>query len=57
MKEVLNVMPIITLKKLGRSKSDLISTKMKMNNFIRKVMAVIEVLVANITIHSSQLVP
>ena len=30
---VLNVMPILTLKKLGKYKIDLISTNMKMTNF------------------------
>ena len=47
---VLNVMPIITLKKLGKSMSNLISTNMKMTNFTGDVMVIIEVLVANITV-------
>ena len=50
-----NVMPIITLKKLGRSKSNLIFTKMKMNNFIGEVMVAIEVLVTNIMVGSKTL--
>ena len=54
---MLNVMPIITLKKLGRNKSDLISTNMKINNFTREIMVAIEVLVANIMIHSIQSIP
>ena len=35
---ILNVMPIITLKKLGKNKLDLISTNMKMTNFTSDVM-------------------
>ena len=47
---VLNVMPITTLKKLGKSKLDLISTNIKMTNFTSKVTDAIELLVANVTV-------
>ena len=45
---MLNVMPIVTLKKLGKSKSDLISTNIKITNFIGDVMTAIGVLVIDI---------
>ena len=47
---MLNVMPIITLKKLGKNKLDLISTNMKMTNFIDDVIVNIEVFMANIIV-------
>ena len=49
-KVVLNVILIITLKKLGKSKSDLTSTNMKISNFLEKVIDVIRVLVVNIIV-------
>ena len=47
---MLNMMLIITLKKLDKNTFDLISTNMKMTTFIGDVMAVIGLLVANITV-------
>ena len=47
---VLNVMAIVNLKKLGKSKSDLISSNMKVTNFIVNVMVSIGVLVTDITV-------
>ena len=47
---VLNFMPIVTLKKLGKNKTDLITTNMGMTNFTSKVMVVIRVLVVDITV-------
>ena len=47
---MLNVMPIVTLKKLGKGKSNLISTNMKMTNFIGDMMIVIRVFMVNITV-------
>ena len=41
---------ILTLKKLGKKKPNLISTNMKMTNFIGDVMTAIRVLVANIIV-------
>ena len=52
---VLNVMHVITLKKLGKNKSNLISTNMKMTNFTSDVMATMGVLVTNITMGSKTL--
>ena len=46
---ILNVMLVITLKKLGKNKSNLISTNMKMKNFTGDVMATIRVLAVDIT--------
>ena len=51
----MNVVPIVTLKKLGKGKLDLISTNMKMSNFIGDVMTTIGILVANITVGSKTL--
>ena len=42
-------MPITTLKKLGKNKSDLISTNMKMTNFTGEVINAVRVLVVDIT--------
>ena len=53
----MNVMPITTLKKLGKSKSNLIFTNMKMTNFTNEVIDVVGVLVADIIVglrHSAQ---
>ena len=47
---VLNVMPIVTLKKLDKNKSNLISINMKMTNFIGDVITTIRVLVADILV-------
>ena len=47
---VLNVISILTLKKLGKNKSNLISTNMKMTNFIGDKMTVIGILVVDIII-------
>ena len=52
---ILYVIPIITLKKLCRSKSELISTSMKMINFIGEVKNTIGVLVADIIVGSKTL--
>ena len=41
-----------TLKKLGKTKINLITTNMKITNFIRKVMATIGVLVVDIMVGS-----
>ena len=49
------MMPITTLKKLDKSKSNLISTNMKMTNFISEVIDAIGVPVANITMGSNRL--
>ena len=46
------MMPIITLKKLGKSKVDLISINMKMTNFIKETTDAIRAIVANITVGS-----
>ena len=43
-------MSIVTLKKLGKGKLNLIFTNMKVTNFTSDVMATIKVFVANITI-------
>ena len=45
---ILNVMPIVTLKKLGNSKLDLISINMKITNFIDNMMISMRVLMSNI---------
>jgi len=47
---VLNIMPLVTLKKLGKSTKDLISTKIKMTNFTGVVIGAIGVLVAEIIV-------
>ena len=48
----MNVMLVITMKKLGKNKSDLISTNMKITNFTSDVITAIGVLVTNITMGS-----
>ena len=45
---MLNVMPIIILKTLGKNKSNLIFTNMKMTNFRGDVMVAIKVLMVDI---------
>ena len=52
---VLNVMLVITLKKLGKNKSNLISTNMKITNFTGDVLTAIGVLVTDITVRSKTL--
>ena len=48
-RDILNVMAFVNLMKLGNSKSDLISTNMKVTNFFVNVMVSIGVLVTDIT--------
>ena len=52
---ILNVMSVITLKKLGKNKSNLISTNIKMTNFIGDVTVAMEVLVTDIMVGSKTL--
>ena len=47
---ILNVIPIVTLKKLGKNRSNLISTNMKITNFTSDVMTTIRVLVSDIIV-------
>lgn len=47
---ILNIMPLTTLKKLGKRQGDLIPTNMKMANFTRGVIIALGVLVAEITV-------
>ena len=52
---ILNVMPLITLKKLGKGKLDLIFTNMKMINFTGNVTATIGILGVDIIIRPKTL--
>ena len=52
---MLNGMSIITLKKLGNTKSSLVSIDMKMSNFIGDVTTTIGVLVVDITVEPKTL--
>ena len=52
---ILNVMPIVTLKKLSKGKSNLISINMKKTNFTGDVIVAIGVLVADIIVRCKTL--
>ena len=47
---ILNVMPVITLKKLGKNKTNLIATNIRMSNFIGEATTTMRDLVAKITV-------
>lgn len=47
---MLNVMPVATMKKLGRKKEELVPTNMKMTNFTGEATATLGVLVADVTV-------
>jgi len=47
---ILNIMPLVTLKKLRKSVKDLISTKIKMTNFTGETTTALGVLMADIII-------
>ena len=49
---VLNVMPVLTLKKLGKTTSDLISTNMQMTSFTSGISKAIGVLMIDVTVGS-----
>lgn len=52
---VLNVMPITTMKKLGRKKEELVPTNMKMTNFTGEATMALGVLVADVMVGTKTL--